>query len=89
MKLSLLVWYKVKKALAKLAVEQQRVWIISRHDSLSHQDIYPLSESDLVGRNWQQRGFSEHHVNQIERLKRGALIEVPQHTHLVTITRVK
>ncbi|WP_221075052.1 hypothetical protein [Agarivorans aestuarii] len=79
----------MKKALAKLAVEQQRVWIISRHDSLSHQDIYPLSESDLVGKNWQQRGFSHSHINQIERLKRGALIEVPQHADLVTITRVK
>ncbi|WP_220720073.1 hypothetical protein [Agarivorans litoreus] len=80
---------RVKKAVAKLTVEQQRVWIVSRHDSLSHQDIYPLSESDLVGKNWQQRGFSKHYINQIERLKRGALIEVPQHTHLVTIIRVK
>jgi hypothetical protein len=88
-KLSLLVWNKAKQTLAKLAIEQQRVWIISRHDSLAHQDIYPLSESDLVGKNWQQRGFSERQITQIEGLKRGALIEVPQHAHLVTITRVK
>ncbi|MEE1674572.1 hypothetical protein SNR37_004015 [Agarivorans aestuarii] len=83
------VWNKVKQALAKFTVEQQRVWIISRHDSLSHQDIYPLSEADLVAKNWQQRGFSKRHINQIEELKRGALIEVPQHSHRVTITRVK
>ncbi|UPW19019.1 hypothetical protein M0C34_01715 [Agarivorans sp. TSD2052] len=87
--MELSIWKRFKKLIGKALLEQQRVWIISRHDSLAQQDIYPLSESELSQRTWQQRGFSVSAASRIERLLPGSLIELPCQEHHVTVTRVK
>ncbi|WP_432454900.1 MULTISPECIES: hypothetical protein [unclassified Agarivorans] len=81
--------WKLKQAFTSVMVEQQRVWIISRHDSLSQQDIYPLGEAELKQRSWQQRGFDAVHQSQIEQLRPGAILQVFCQQHSISITRVK
>ncbi len=78
---------KSRQVLSAALVDQERVWVISRMNSARDQEIYPVSEPDLAGRDWLVRGFSPEEAQRIDRMRVSAVIEFQEGR--VSVMRVR
>ncbi len=79
-----------RSVLNRLSTHPQRVWVVSRHDDLTQQDIGLVNEAELGPGYWQQRRrYSAPMIARIERMGVGAVLELQLAGYSETVMRVK